>query len=194
MPPPFPRRHWSGRLIRLAGPAALGASWLPLGYQGGWIAAIRGLAAPASARILSNVQNATSVREAKDWRGAVTRIVGAIALLTMLPLLDANVKAALACAVSDIQIKQANLVHRGSGGQFSTVVGELVNGCSEATGVQLHITLRDATGRIIATGDPWPAGVHNIPPQRPYAFTVNAAEDGGGADSLKVDVTEVIRW
>jgi hypothetical protein len=124
----------------------------------------------------------------------MSRIVGAAALLMMLPLLDANVEAALACSVSDIQIKQANLVHRGSGGQFSTVVGELVNGCSEATGVQLHITLRNATGRIIATSDPWPAGMHNIPPRSPYVFTVNAAEDGGGADSLKVDVTDVVQW
>jgi hypothetical protein len=76
-----------------------------LGYQGDWIAAIRDLAAPASAEVPSDAQNATSVRDAKDWRGAVTRIVGAVALFTMLPLLDANVKAALACAVSDTQIK-----------------------------------------------------------------------------------------
>ena len=50
-------------------------------------------------------------REAKDWTGAVTRIVGAVSLLIMLSLLAVNVEAALACSISDIQIKQANLVH-----------------------------------------------------------------------------------
>jgi hypothetical protein len=184
-PTPVPRREWRWHwCMPEIGPE----------HQDDRMAAIRDLAALTPAELRPGADDATTVREAKDWTGAVTRIVGAVALLMMLSIVDANVEAALACSVSDIQIKQANLVHSGSGGQFSTVVGELVNGCSEATGVQLHITLRDATGRIIATGDPWPAGMHNIPPQRPYAFTVNAAEDGGGADRLKVDVTEVIRW
>src|ERR1700722_3619839 len=112
----------------------------------------------------------------------------------MLSLLGAHVQAALACSISDIQIKQANLVHRGSGGQFSTVVGELINGCSQATGVQLHITLWDATGRGIATSEPWPAGTHNIPPHSLYAFTVNAAEDGGSSDSMQVEAIDVRQW
>jgi hypothetical protein len=133
-------------------------------------------------------------REAKYWIGVVTRIVGAVCLLIMLSLLGANTEAALACSISDIQIKQANLVHRGSGGQFSTVVGELINGCSEATGVQLHITLWDATGRVIATSEPWPAGTHNIPPHSLYAFTVNAAEDGGSSDSMQVEAIDVRQW
>ena len=132
-------------------------------------------------------------REAEVWTWTVTRIVGAVAFLMMLSLLGAHVQAALACSISDIQIKQANLVHRGSGGQFSTVVGELINGCSEATSVQLHITLWNA-GRVIATSEPWPAGTHNIQPHSLYAFTVNAAEDGGSSDSMQVEAIDVRQW
>jgi hypothetical protein len=59
--------------------------------------------------------------------------------------------------------------------------------------VQLHITLRDSAGKVVSTGDPWPAGVHNIPPHSRYAFTVNADEPRPAA-SLQVDVTEVHKW
>jgi hypothetical protein len=71
--------------------------------------------------------------------------------------------------------------------------GELINGCSEATSVQLHITLWDA-GRVIATSEPWPAGTHNIQPHSLYAFTVNAAEDGGSSDSMQVEAIDVRQW
>jgi hypothetical protein len=98
-----------------------------------------------------------------------------------------------ACAISDIQIKSANIVRQGSSGQFSIIVGELSNSCGDAIGVQLHITLRDRDGKVISTSDPWPAGIHNIPPRSTYAFTVNAAENRP-ADSVQVEVTEVRRW
>lgn len=99
----------------------------------------------------------------------------------------------LACSVSDIQIKQATLVHRGSGGQFPVIVGELYNGCSEATGVQLHTTLRDKAGQVISSSDPWPASTHNIPPKSSYAFELNASEDRPVA-TVQVEPSEVKVW
>jgi hypothetical protein len=113
-----------------------------------------------------------------------------IAFLVIAPFLVSAGRTAIACSISDIKIKQADLVHNG---HSSTVVGELINGCGEATGVQLHITLRDSAGEVISTDDPWPAGTHNIPPHSGYAFTVNA-EERRPAVSLHVDVTEVRQW
>jgi hypothetical protein len=92
-----------------------------------------------------------------------------------------------------MQIKQADLVRTGSQGQFSLIVGELINGCDDAVGVQFHITLRDNAGKVVSTSDPWPAGTHNIPPHSTYAFTVNA-EEPRPASSVKIDVTEVRKW
>lgn len=112
----------------------------------------------------------------------------------MIPLSLGYISAAFACSVSEIQIKQATLVHRGPSGRYSVVVGELFNGCSDAAGVQIHITLRDKAGQVISTGDSWPAGTHNIPPHTSYSFTVNADEEGRPAERLQVEVTEVHKW
>jgi hypothetical protein len=73
-----------------------------------------------------------------------------IAFLVIAPFLVSTGRTAIACSISDIKIKQAELVHNG---HSSTVVGELINGCGEATGVQLHITLRDSAGGVISTDE-----------------------------------------
>lgn len=113
-------------------------------------------------------------------------------LITVLILISASTEAVRACSLSDIQIKRANIVRQEPSGPFPVVIGELVNGCDEATGVQLHITLRDNEGQVVSTSDPWPAGVHNIPPHSLYACTLYAdADDDRPADSLQVKVTEV---
>lgn len=112
---------------------------------------------------------------------------------TIVPFLMFGATASHACSAADIQIKQADLVRNSAGGEFSTVVGELVNDCDDATGVQLHITLRDQAGKVISTSDPWPASTHNIPAHSTYAFTVNA-DERQPADKVQVDVTEVRKW
>lgn len=112
---------------------------------------------------------------------------------TVVPFLMLGATASRACSVSDIQIKQADIVRDSAGGQFSTVVGELVNGCEDAVGVQLHITLRDRSGRVISTSDPWPASIHNIPAHTAYAFTANA-DESRPAEKVQVDVAEVHKW
>jgi hypothetical protein len=95
-----------------------------------------------------------------------------IACIAIAALLISAGRTASSCSISDIKIKRADLVRQSI--PNSLVIGELVNGCDEAIGVQLHITLRDSTGRVVSTDDPWPAGIHNIPPHSSYAFTVNA--------------------
>jgi hypothetical protein len=73
------------------------------------------------------------------------------------------------------------------------IVGELVNKCGDAIGVQLHITLRDRVGKVVSTDDAWPASTHNIPPNKPYGFTISVDEPRP-ADKLQVEVTELRRW
>jgi hypothetical protein len=97
------------------------------------------------------------------------------------------------CSVSDIQIKQATLIHRGSKGQFPTIVGELYNGCSEATGVQLHTTLLDKAGQVISARTEWPASTRNIPPRSLYAFELLVDEDRPAA-TVQVEPVEVKVW
>jgi hypothetical protein len=102
----------------------------------------------------------------------------AAAVATSSPALAADLPAGVAtCSISDIQIKQATLVHRGSKSQFSLIVGELYNGCGAATGVRLHVTLRDKAGQVISASNPWPAGSNNIPPKSSYSFELPAEED-----------------
>ena len=100
-----------------------------------------------------------------------------------------------ACSIGDIKVKQADLVRQSPSGLL-IVVGELVNGCADATGVRFHITLRDSAGKVVSADDPWPAGTDNIPPHSSYAFTLNADEPRPDrpAVSLQVDVAEVHKW
>lgn len=102
--------------------------------------------------------------------------------------------AAAACELSDIQIRQADLVRNGPEGLYSTIVGRIVNGCGEAIGVQLHVALWDRAGNVISTDDPSPAGITNIPPYSTYAFTLNAPEETRPAAKLQIDVEQVKKW
>jgi hypothetical protein len=120
-------------------------------------------------------------------------IIAIVAALAMATLSTAQA----ACSISDIQIKQATLVHGGSKGQFSWIVGELYNGCSAATGVRLHVTLRDKAGQVVFSSHPWPAGTNNIPPKSPYSFELpgDATEDRDRpAVVVQVEPENVMAW
>lgn len=98
----------------------------------------------------------------------------------------------VACSPSDIKIKQADLI---VGPYGYRVVGELVNDCTEAIGVELHITLRDSvTGKVVTSTTDWPAKTNNIPPHSAYAFeSYIFAEEAQHELSMEI-AAEAHRW
>lgn len=101
--------------------------------------------------------------------------------------------AGLACSPSDIQVKQASWVRKGSGQQFLRVVGEIVNHCADATGVQLKAVFRDGSGNVVTTTEFWPASIRNIPAGSAYAFE-QPADGDRPVTALELNVIETRRW
>lgn len=132
------------------------------------------------------------IRAGLNERSLTARAILAAAMLLLL----SSSYTVYVCSVSDIKIKQADIVRKGSMGQFTYVVGELANACNDATGVQLHITLRDSAGKVVVTSDPWPAGTHNIPAHTNYGFSLGVDDEleHPPADRVEVDVTQVSKW
>jgi hypothetical protein len=58
------------------------------------------------------------------------------------------------------------------------VVGEILNTCSEPTGVQLQFTFRDDDGKVIEVKEMWPASTRNIAPNTSYPFSFPVAITG----------------
>jgi hypothetical protein len=98
-----------------------------------------------------------------------------------------------ACSTSDIRILQAD--HRPTDGTFAHVVGELLNGCDDATGVALRVTLRDQNGKVVNSQKVWPASVANIPAHSNYPFVISIGEvRQNPPPSLEVVVESVNKW
>jgi hypothetical protein len=83
------------------------------------------------------------------------------------------VMAEAACLPKDIELKQVDW--RRESKDWSKIVGEIVNRCSEETGVQLQVTFRDAAGKVVDVEEFWPAGTINISPGASYPFNLTAA-------------------
>lgn len=98
--------------------------------------------------------------------------------------------ASAACSTSDVRVKSWNWhVEHG----YAIYVGEIINGCTEATGVQLQIVSRDASGEAVDFEQFWPASTNNIPAAGSYVFKWTA-EANHQAKSATLGVIAVNQW
>jgi hypothetical protein len=102
---------------------------------------------------------------------------------------------AMACSTDDIAVERAEVIVEG---RTTYVVGALSNGCSEGTGVLIRITLKDDEGKVVLSGDFWPANLRNIPPRdrRGFTYVVSPADANPKrhATSIAVDIVAVRKW
>ena len=87
-----------------------------------------------------------------------TTMIAARALAVL--ALATSAYAQSACRISDITIKQ-NDWRIDSDGDVR-LVGEIINNCSQAVGVELEHVARDADGKVVAHTTHWPASIRNI--------------------------------
>ncbi len=99
------------------------------------------------------------------------------------------VPARAACSARDIELKRWTM-DRDAG--WFTISGELVNRCSEPTGVQLQVILRDATGQIVSSEDLWADAQRNYAPGA-HTFTIRT-RGYATAKSADVRVLSTQRW
>lgn len=93
-------------------------------------------------------------------------IATAVALLVAAPL-----SAQAACAAKDFAIDGfAVKIQQGAGQPRFSMKGNLVNKCTEAAAAQIRIDAKDASGKVIASKQGWPAGTSNIEPGKSVDF------------------------
>jgi hypothetical protein len=95
------------------------------------------------------------------------------------------------CRLDDIKIRQADW--HPDMQPYVKVVGEILNTCSEPTGVQLQFTFRDGDGKVIEVQEMWPASTRNIAPNASYPFSFPLAITGR-PNTMEAKVIEVKRW
>lgn len=101
---------------------------------------------------------------------------------------------ARACSVQDIHVKEGWSWRIDSIGDL-LVIGEIINNCSEPTGVQIQITARNSTGALLDVEECWPASTRNIPPKSAYAFEACGTHSGlSEIDTVNISVIEVRNW
>lgn len=94
------------------------------------------------------------------------KIAFAVALFVAAPL-----SAHAACAPKDFAVDDfAVKVQQGAGQPRFSMKGNLVNKCPEAAAAQIRIDAKDATGKVIASKQGWPAGTSNIEPGKSVDF------------------------
>jgi hypothetical protein len=97
----------------------------------------------------------------------------------------------MGCTNSDVALKQVSWRRENS--EFARVVGELINNCSTATGVQLQAVFRDKDGKVVMTNEFWPASTRNIAGHETYSFST-LTRVGTEAATLNVIILEAHRW
>lgn len=113
-------------------------------------------------------------------------------------LLLACCSSAMACSVSDIEIKsmRARFVDPCRTRSCASMQGVAVlrNKCAQAVGVEVKISGYDAKGQVLATRELWPASVRNIPPGE-YEFSLDTWLDYDPAmKRFALSVVSVKRW
>lgn len=94
------------------------------------------------------------------------KLVIAIALFAAAPL-----SAQAACAAKDFTIDGfAVKLQQGAGQPRFSMKGNLVNKCAEAAAAQIRIDAKDASGKVVASKQGWPAGTSNIEPGKSVDF------------------------
>lgn len=97
---------------------------------------------------------------------------------------------AMACSVADIEIKSWSW-QRDAGWVF--VAGELVNHCTDPTGVQIRLTFRDETGAVVDVDESWVTGTRDVAAGEVYAFT-RKVRAYATTKSTALQVVGVRRW
>jgi len=110
--------------------------------------------------------------------------------LTAIALLISIASAMAACALSDVQI--TGWKWRLENG-YVIGLGEIMTGCVTPIGVQIQVTIRDATGSLLDVKEEWPASIRNIPPGDPYPFKTRLREVKGTA-AVEVRAIDLRRW
>ncbi|MBB3225762.1 hypothetical protein FHW69_000352 [Luteibacter sp. Sphag1AF] len=86
-------------------------------------------------------------------------------------LLAAPLSAHAACASKDFSVDGFSVkVTQGSGQPRFSMKGQLANKCSEAAAAQIRIDAKDASGKVLASKQGWPAGTSNISPGQSVEF------------------------
>jgi hypothetical protein len=88
-----------------------------------------------------------------------------------------------------IEITQFRILHNDRDDSHVRLVGEITNHCPEAIGVQLRATARDVNGQVVNSESFWPASIHNIEPEKPWAFAMWFRVKEPGATEPGTDVT-----
>jgi hypothetical protein len=90
----------------------------------------------------------------------------ASALLLLSPL-----AAHAACAPTDFAITEFKPQVPASGSTMRLrLAGELANHCASASAAQIRIEAKDASGKVLASKEGWPAGTSNIAPGETAKF------------------------
>lgn len=117
------------------------------------------------------------------------RVIAAVAAAALLA--GFTVQDASACDRDDITIMQSNWR---VDGDYVRVAGELKNGCSAETGVQLQAIYRKSSGDIIHVSDFWPASTNNIRAGESFGFSTLERLSKQGVGKVEVKVIAVRQW
>jgi hypothetical protein len=104
--------------------------------------------------------------------------------------MHASLNGGTSCSASDFTIK--GLTGTDQYG-YATIVGTIVNNCSEPAGLEVKVTLYNSSGNVVNTEDEWPASVSNIPSHVAYPFKAMLASDSGWT-KYTVSPLEAKRW
>lgn len=117
------------------------------------------------------------------------RLIAAIAAAALLA--GFTVQGASACGRDDITILQSNWR---VDGDYVRVAGELKNGCSAETGVQLQAIYRKTSGEIIHVSDFWPASTNNIRAGESFGFSTLERLAKQGVGKVEIKAIAVREW
>jgi hypothetical protein len=118
------------------------------------------------------------------------KILLASALLLLSPL------AANACAPTDFAITEFKPQVPASGSTMRLrLAGELANHCASASAAQIRIEAKDASGKVLASKEAWPAGTSNIAPGETAKFDLGRLFRYQSAmETYTVSIVDVRAW
>jgi hypothetical protein len=117
------------------------------------------------------------------------KILLASALLLLSPL------AANACAPTDFAITAFKPELPGGSSTRLRLAGELANHCAIPSAAQIRIEAKDASGKVLASKEGWPAGTSNIAPGETAKFDLGRLFRYQPAmETYTVSIVDVRAW
>jgi hypothetical protein len=93
------------------------------------------------------------------------------------------------CSTADIEVDRLG---GRIAGDWVHVTGSIINKCALPIGVEIKVTMYDASGGIISSKDIWPASIANIPARSDFPF--EWMDDVSGFKTFDVRVIRVKKW